>query len=624
MGQIQPGKQELVPIELTAGFVSDMTQYAAGGRWWDGDGIRFRKSYPEKIGGWTRLLAATWRGVCRNLFTWSDLTTRVRLALGTSQRALVYDTVDYSLIDITPVTANQLLGNNPFSATNGSPIITVNHTAHGRVTNDFARFTGATAFAGFTALALNREYQITVLSPNQYTITLLSNATGTATGGGAAVNVQFVFEAFSGLSGWGAGAWGEGGWGTSPALTLATAEVNLWSFDNWGEDLLLNARGLGIYYYDVTFPTTPAVNITLLPGATDAPASAIQIVVDSELRFAIALGASPIGMSVRDPMFIRWADRGSITNWSVGPASTAGGFRLAAGSRIMCGVKTRRELLVFTDTTLYTLQATGGTSIFRPSVVAQNTSLVGPNAQAVDQSDVTYWMAKGGFYRYNGRVEPIICDVSDRIFNDINYGSAANIVCGSNPKFDEMWWLYPSLNATENDRYAVYNYVENVWTTGTVVKKTAWLSSPIFDNPLTAGLNGLYLHEAGYDDCDLGPATPLNSYIYSAPTEVDDGNQVLSVDRIVPDISFGTTPSAFTPQVTFTLASDDWPGSMGGQNQSRTSIAGVKSGEVRAFTDRLDIRVRGRKFGLRVDNNQLGVFWRLGRQRVRIKLDGQR
>ncbi len=626
MGQLQPGKQEVVPVELASGFVSDTTEYAAGGRWWDGDGVRFRKGYPEKIGGWTRLLPATWRGTCRNIFSWSDLSARNRLALGTSERAMVYDNSSGTLVDATPIEASVALGVNPFSSTAGSSSIVVTHPSHGAFSGRFVRLSGANGFSGLAAGSLTGEFQVTVLTLNTYRITVGQPAISTSTGGGATVAAAFVVSSFAEPAGWGTGPWGAGPWGSGSPSAAATfgPDPALWSFDNCGEDRIINARGKGVYYYDVTTPNLPAVNISTLPGASDTPAAATQILVDGELRIVLALGSAPIGTGIRDPMFIRWGDRGSVVNYSVGPSSTAGGFRLASGSRIICGIKTRRETLVFTDTTLYSLQATGGTSIYKPVVLAQNTSVVGPNAQVVDQADTVYWMARGNFFRYNGRAEILPCDITDRIFDDINYGLASNIVCGCNPKFDEIWWMYPSLNSSDNDKYAIFNYAENTWTSGSVVKRTAWLSSPTFDNPLAAGPLGLYQHEDGYDDADDGTARAIPTFIYSAPTEVDDGNFVVQVDRIIPDISYGTTPPSVTPAVTFSITAGDWPGSERGQSQGSLTLAGVKSGDVRGFTEKLDIRVRGRKFGLRVDNQQLGVFWRLGKQRVRVKMDGQR
>jgi hypothetical protein len=624
MGQLVPGRMEILPVEIAPGFISDKTQYAAGGRWWDGDGVRFRKGYPEKIGGWTRLLAPTWLGVCRNMFAWSDLTTKKRIALGTSVRALAYDDLDRTLIDITPNESTTTLGLNPLAATSSSPIITVTHVSHGMTTGRYVRLSGATTFAGLTVGNLSGEFLITVLTVNTYTITVGANASSTASGGGSSVVASYILRAFDTLSGWGAGAYGEAGWGTGVSLSLATAEPAMWSFDNWGEDLLLNARGLGIYYYDVTTPSVPAVNISALPGASDTPAAATQVMVDAELRFALALGASPIGSPVRDPMFVRWPDRGSITNWSVGPTSTAGGFRLASGSRIVRGIKTRREIMVFTDTTLYSLQAVGGTSIFKPTVASQEASIVGPNAATVDQGDTIYWMGRGNFYKYDGRVTTLDCDITDRVFDDINYGAGSNIICGHNPQFDEIWWMYPSSGSTENNRYATFNYAEQVWTNGAVLKRSAWLSSTLFDNPLTAGERGVYLQENGYDDNDTGSAVPIASHIYSAPTEVDDGNYVLRVNRILPDLDFGRTSPAVTPIMTYSITSSDWPGSTSTQNQARSAVAGMKTSEMRPFTDKLDLQVRGVKFGIRVDNAQLGVFWRMGRQRVRVKIDGKR
>jgi hypothetical protein len=280
--------------------------------------------------------------------------------------------------------------------------------------------------------------------------------------------------------------------------------------------------------------------------------------------------------------------------------------------------------MVFTDATLYSMQAVGGSSVFKPTVAAQEVSILGPNATTVDHADSIYWMGRGNFYKYDGRVTTMMCDITDRVFDDINYNSGNNIVCGHNPQFDEIWWMYPSANSIENDRYVVYNYAENAWTNGTVLTRSAWLSSPLYDYPITAGVSGVYLQEDGYDNLDTGSAVPIASYIYSAPTEVDDGNYVLRIDKVFPDLSFGRTSSAVTPVMSYSVTATDWPGSTNIQADSRNSVAGVQTRDTRPFTDKLDLRVRGRKFGIRVDNSQLGVFWRMGRQRVLAKIDGKR
>jgi len=626
MGQIQPGKTEIVPVNLPPGFVSDMTLYAAGGRWWDGDGVRFRSGYPEKIGGWRRMSAlSTTAGTPRTLFAWADLTAKARFAIGTTERVYAYDADDNGVTDITPAVSTTTLAANPLAAVSGSAIVTVSHPSHGMTGGKWrVILSGAVGFAGLSAGALTGEFEVVVVDANSYSIAAEGTATSTASGGGSAVKIEILVRLTSLATGWGAGAWGEGAWGQSPASSVTTVEPVLWSFDNWGEDLVVSYRGFGIAYYDVTTPNVRAAPLSTLAGASDVPEAAIQVLVDAELRFVLALGCSPIGASVRDSMFVRWSDRGNIANWSVGPASTAGGFRLSSGSRIVCGVKTRREILVFTDATLYTLQAVGGVSFFRPTVAAQVTTIAGPQAAIADQYDSVYWMGSSGFFRYNGRVEPLQCEVEDRVFGDINLGLSDRIVSGNNPEFNEVWWFYPSAGSTENDRYVLFNYAENSWATGQVVKRSAWLYSPLLEKPIAARSRGLFDHEVGYNNTDSGTAVSIPSFIYSAPTEVDDGNFVLQVDRVIPDLAFGSTSAAASPSVQFTITPADWPGSAAMAPESRNAVAGAKTGEVRPFTDRLDLRVRGRKFSLRVSNDQTGVFWRLGKTRVRVKMDGQR
>jgi hypothetical protein len=628
MGELRPGKKEIMPLPVASGMISDVTSYSSGGRWRFGDGVRFRKGAPEKIGGWSRAFPTSLFGTPSTMFAWSSLDTKKRMAIGTDQRAYTVDLSTQAVVDVSPVLAPTTLGSNPLSFTSGSPVCRVTHTSHGMTTGRYVRISGASAAAGITAPQLTGEFVITVITVNTYDITLPANATSTTTGGGASVQVIYLVDAFLNSlgAGWGQGGWGLGPWGQSPVLTFATPEPRHWYFDAWGEDLVMTARGGAAYYYDVSTPTVPAVNITSLAGASDVPGGMIQFIVEPELRFALALGCVPIGGTNIDPMFIRWADRGTVNNWTPAPTSTAGGFRLSKGSRILRGISTKRDILVFTDTALYALQAVGGTSIFRPALVSANMSLAGPLAVETDKNEVVRWMGQDGFYQYDGRVSVVDCDVSDYVFNDINTGRLSQVVCGMSPAFDEMWWFYPSQNSAVNDRYVIYNYADNSWSYGSAVKRSAWLSTPLLQNPVGADTTGVYYHETGYADGSTVPPQGYASYIRSGPVEVDAGNFVVYVDELYPDLSFGKTPDALGPEVSFKVIAADWAGGSDQQMQERiaTALGATDAQGFRPFTEKLDLDVRGRRFAMEVDCGQANVFWRLGTMRVRVKLDGQR
>lgn len=628
MDQLTAAQKEILDLPILPGMVSDITTYSAKGRWIGGDGVRFRKGFPEKIGGWTRAFATSFTGTPNTIFAWSSLDTKKRLAVGTTSLAYAIDCGTGVVTNITPTTATGTYGSNPLAFTSGLNLMVVTHSAHGLSSGRTVTIAGATATAGLTPSQINGTYRISVINTNSYSVVLPAAATSTVSGGGGSVTFAVYINPFANTLGspWGRGAWGVGPYGQAPVAEFATIEPPIWSLDNWGEDLLVNPRGGAGYYYDVTSPTSPVVGITTLGGASDVPTAMLQLIVEPELRFVLALGAVPIGMSNIDPMFIRWADRGTVNNWSPGPTSTAGGFRLSAGSRILRGMRTRRDIIVFTDTALYALQAVGGTSIFRPAIQSDDVSLIGPLAVCNDKNGVVMWMGRDGFYQYDGRVASVDCDLSDRVFNDINLDRGDQIICGVSPAFDEVWWHYPSANSASNNRYIVYNYQEKIWYSGSVLNRSAWLSSPLFNFPLAADDTGLYFQENGYSNGATTPATSFRSYIYSGPVEVGSGKDVMYVDKLYPDVSFGKTPDAVVPEITFKITSSDWAGGTSEQIQEQIAeaLAGADAVGFRPFDDNLDMPTRGRKMSLEISNDQAEVFWRLGTTRVRAKADGQR
>lgn len=628
MDQLSAAQKEILDLPIMPGMVSDITTYSAKGRWIGGDGVRFRKGAPEKIGGWTRAFSTNFTGTPQTIFAWSSLDTKKRLAVGTTSLAYAIDCGTGVVTNITPTSSTGVLGTNPLSFTSGLNLMVVAHTAHGLTSGRTVMISGATAAAGLTTAQINGTYRISVINANSYSVLLPANATSTVSGGGSAVAFTVYINPFANTIGspWGRGAWGFGPFGEAPVASFATIEPPIWSIDNWGEDLLVNPRGGACYYYDVTTPSAAAVNLTSLSGASDVPTAMLQIIVEPELRFALALGSVPIGSSTIDPMFVRWADRGTVNNWSPSPTTTAGGFRLSKGSRIIRGLTTRRDILVFTDTALYALQAVGGATIFRPALQSDNVSLIGPLAVCNDKNGVTMWMGRDGFYQYDGRVSSVDCELSDRVFNDINFDRGDQIICGISPAFDEVWWHYPSSGSATNNRYIVYNYQEKVWYSGAVLNRSAWLSTPLFNSPLAADDTGLYFQESGYSNGATTPATAFESYIYSGPIQIGSGKDVMFVDKLYPDVSFGKTPDSAVPEITFKVTASDWAGGVSEQIETQISDALGTADALgfRSFDDNLDMRVRGRKMSLEVRNNQADVFWRLGSNRVRAKADGQR
>jgi hypothetical protein len=518
---------------------------------------------------------------------------------------------------------------NPFTTTLGSSVVTVADTAHGAVNGDFVTFSPSTTLNGVT---INGQYQVAVLNANTYTIVGSGTANASGSGGGT-VYAQYQINVGPAtqipLVGWSSGAWGSGTWGFSaPDVT----QLRVWSQSNYGEDLVFGPRFGGIYYWDATDGvTTRAVGLETLPGASDVPVVQNIIIISDASRFVLTLGCNDIGGASMDPMLIRWSDQESVTDWTPTATNQAGSLRLSHGSDIISGLQVRQEILVWTDSSLYSLQYLGPPYIWGSNLLGDNISIIGPNSVAV-ASGVTFWMGRDKFYRYDGRINTLRCDLRQYIFNDFNFDQAYQVTAGTNEGFNEVWWFYPSANSTVNDRYVVYNYVEDIWYYGTM-GRTAWLDSGIRNYPMGATYdNTLVYHENGVDDNTAGTATAINAYIQSSQFDIDDGHNFGFIWRMIPDITFRGSASGNsfpTPQVTMTLtpyqnsgSGANIPASVGGSSSANvTRIAQVP---IEEFTGQVYVRVRGRQLAFRVESSQLGTQWQLGAPRVDIKPDGRR
>ncbi len=521
-----------------------------------------------------------------------------------------------------------LLGSNPFATTNGSTTVTVTATAHGGQTGDYVTFSGATTVAG---LDLNNEYKITVTTANAYTITAASAASSTTSGGGSAVRAEYqITIGPSGQVaqvGWGAGGWGSGKWGG--VGVFVPDPLRLWSAMNFGEDLVFGPRGGGVYYWDATngLPTR-GVNIETLPGATDTPTIQNLVFVSDIYRFVFCFGANDTGSSVQDPMLIRWADQESVTDWLPTAANQAGSLRLSHGSKIMAVAQTRQEILVWTDTALYSLQYLGAPLVWGAQLMGDNISIVGPNAVSV-ATGVAFWMGVDKFYMYDGRVQTLQCDLRKYIYQDINTTQYLQFFSGTNEGFNEIWWFYASANSSDIDRYVVFNYLERIWYYGTMAR-TAWVDAGLRDYPVAATYsNNLVNHELGNDDNISGVPQPINAYIESAEFDIQDGHNLGFVYRILPDITFnGTSAFNTNPQVTMTLipmmnsgSGYNSPQSLGGS--SSAAVARTSTTTIEQFTGQVYVRVRGRQMIFKVESNDLGSAWQLGAPRIDIRGDGR-
>ena len=612
------------------GVNRENTRYTTEGGFYECDKIRFRQGTPEKIGGWERISNFTFLGICRSLWNWVTLGALNLLGVGTNLKFYIERGGEY--FDITPLRGTATL-TNPFTAVNGSSIITVTDVAHGAINGDYVTFSGATGLGGnVTATVLNKEYQITYVDVDTYTITVsvVANATDAAgsPGGGtvtAAYQINVGPAVSTPLVGFGSGPWGFGPWGTGLSSLDA---LRLWSQRNFGEDLIFGPRGGGIYYWDAGGGvTTRAVNLNTLPGASDVPTIQNYIFISDTFRFVFAFGCNDYGLSTQDPMLVRWSDQEDAANWTPAATNQAGSVRLSDGSRIVTATQTRQEILVWTDSSLYSFQYLGPPYVWGTSLLGSNISIVSPNATAT-ASGVTYWMGIDKFYRYDGRIQTLRCDLRQYIFNDFNAAQAEQVCCGTNEGFNEVWWFYCSANSTAIDKYVVYNYAEDIWYYGTL-GRTAWLDSGLREYPVAATYsNNIVEHENGIDDNQTSTALPIEAYIETSQFDIDDGHNFGFIWRIIPDLTFrGST--AGTPQVTMYLypyqnsgSGVNNPASVGGN--SSAAVTRVTAIPVEEFTGQINTRVRGRQLSMKIQSTQLGTTWQLGAPRIDIKQDGRR
>jgi len=650
----------LQKLQFRPGVNREGTTLANEGGWYDCDKIRFRSGYPEKIGGWAALSYNTFLGVCRSLWNWVTLKNYNLMGVGTNLKFYVESGGAY--YDITPLRetntnpANQIT----LAITNGLSTLTITDTsADGLQVNDFVTLAGAvdlgSAGTNVTAAVLNQEYQIVnIISGTQYTVTLRSAVSGNiaTTNGGAtlvsnrtassstmtgltiAYQITTGFAIYTIGTGWGAGPWSRLGWGTG-FTTGFGLQLRLWSQANFGENLLFCPRGSALYIWQPGGGATPAYGTRgALVSGTDVPSKINQIMVSDTSRIVICFGCNDYGAydtTPIDPLLIRWSEQESYTGWTPAVTNQAGSYRLSHGSEIIAAFQTRQEIVVWTNSAIYSMQYLGPPLVYGFTLLADNISIVSPNAMAT-AAGVVYWMGVDKFYIYSGRVETLPCSVRQFIFNDINRDQEAQFNAGTNEGYSEVWWNYCSKNSSVIDRYVIFNYLDRVWYYGTL-DRTAWLDSPLRQYPMaaTAG-NIVVFHEAAVDDGSTNPPSAINAYIQSSDFDIEDGHNYGFVWRIIPDITFdgsdtlGTTTDK--PFVQFTVRPKQNPGSNYGTAlapsvTSAQSYAGQTTYNVQQFTEIVYSRVRGRQMAFKVESNSVGTQWQLGVPRIDVRADGR-
>lgn len=699
----------LQKILFKPGVNRENTRYTTEGGWYECDKVRFRQGNPETIGGWNPISLNTFMGVCRSLWNWVTLNNFNLLGVGTNLKFYIEKGGVYN--DITPIRTTTTLPNNPFTG-NGTTTVTVNAPTHGCLTGDFVTFSGSTDTLGPGGTSLfNAEYQVTVASVNSYTITTsVSVAAGTY--GGAAVVAAYQLNTGPSyaipLTGWGAGAWGFGSWGIGGTSNSA---LQLWSQQNYGQDLVFGPRGGGIYYWSansgvtsrglllsslggtVTFtvasPTVAtftkvltegtAVQFSVSTGGTlptgisaattyyllnvngvtanlvdsagalvnvsgagsgtfsvadlvDVPVAQNVISISDTSRFIFAMGTNDYGSTTLDPMLIRWSDQDNPYVWTPDATNQAGSVRLSHGSEIITAVQARQEIVVFTDSGLYSLQYLGPPVVWGTQLLGDNISIAGPNA-AVIASGLIYWMGIDKFYSYDGRVQTLNCDLRRYVFGDFNQAQRSQVYAGTNEGFNEVWWLYCSAGANFPNKYVIYNYLENIWYYGTL-NRSAWLDSGLRSYPISATydpvtqMGRLINQESGLNDNTDGTNNAINAYISSSEFDIGDGHNFGFVWRVIPDLTFSNSTNdpntGLSPRVTMSLAGLYNSGS--GRIDTASGLVAKSSQYLltEEFTGQIYTRVRGRQMVFEIESDQVNTAWQLGAPRIDIKPDGRR
>ena len=622
----------LTKFQFKPGINKEETDYSNEGGWVDGNKIRFRKGRVEKIGGWEKATSNTYLGSARALHSWISLGSSRFLGLGTTSKYYIESGGIFN--DVTPIRATTTNGI-VFAATNGSNIITATDSDHGAVVGDSVTISGAATLGGLiTATVLNQEQVITAVpTVNTYTFTATATANGSDTGNGGsgvdgAYQINVGLDEYVSSTGWGANNWGAGTFGSSSAIS-ASGQLRLWTHDNYGEDLIINPRGGGIYRWkENNGLSTRALELSGISGANLVPTIGLQVITSETDRHLIVLGADPIVDGARtgaaDPMLVAFSDQENELQFEPLASNTAGDLRLSSGSLIIGGLKSRQEVLIWTDTSLYSMTFIGPPLTFAVNLINEGAGLVSPKA-AINAPAGVYFMSKNAFYNYNGAVQKLPCTVQDYVFSDLDLGQAFKCHATLNSAFSEVWFFYPSIEdgTGEISRYVIYNYEENSWSIGSLIRY-AWLDTGIEDKPLAttsvSSSNYLYSHETGFND---DTESMDNVFVESADLDVGDGENFAFVKRVIPDIKFvSSADTDQTPAINFVLKQ---------RNYNGDSLTTASTTQVTDTSTYASLRSRSRQVVLRFESdddnsesNRKNYKWRLGATRLDVSPSGRR
>ena len=614
----------LLRLFLKPGIDKQNTQYGAEGGWIDSDFVRFRYGLPEKIGGWTDFNNAEtyFLGYTSKVLSWTALDGAPYAIIGTNKKIYVF--YGGAWFDITPI---RLTAGVTFDTTDGATEVAVNLVGHGAIEGDFVTFSSTAGDpGGIPNATLDNEFEVIgVNGPDEFVISSPTAATSTATAAGtatAAIQINTGSDKSFADFGWGTGTWGLLTWGTPrPASTGLVLHSRTWQFDLYGEDVVMQQMDGAIYEW------SPADGVSVRATAiAGAPTKSKYALVSTPDRHLVCFGTeSTLGdPSTQDPMFVRFSDQENIGEFAATATNTAGGQRLTDGNEIITAIRSRGQILIWTDTSMHGQQYIGPPFTFGFQQLGANCGAIGPHS-ATDVNGVAYWMSRDAFFVFDGSVKKLACTVQDYVFQDINLVQAQKVNAGINTQFNEVTWYYCSVTSDFIDRYVTYNYLENVWSTGSLAR-TAWEDLNAFERPiaasynpggaqatlttiygLTPGRTRLYNQETGVNAVN----EPLPATITSGYFDIGDGDQMIYMKRFIPDfkgqvgnLNVHLVLRAY-PQATPTASSlDPYPITPG--------------------TEKVDTRARGRQILLRIESSELDTNWRFGTMRVDIQPDGLR
>jgi hypothetical protein len=613
---------KLVDLKFQPGIDKQDTAYSAGDqrKYVDSDFVRFHYGKPERWGGWSYLPNPnkTIVGVVRDTHSWLGLDGIRYLAIGTDRKLYIY--TEGAIYDITPIRETQAL-TNPFT-TNGTTTVTVTDSGHNANVGDFVTFD---SFSSIDGLDMNQEFEIiTVPSANTYTITHTSTASGSTSGGGGSGNAKYQISTGPATStygyGWGTMTWGLSTWGTARSSSGVVLSARQWSLDNFGEDLIATALNGGTFIWDTSSGTGSRAT-----ALSNAPTASRFSLVSTDTRHLLIFGTeTTIGdTGTQDDLFFRFSDREDATDYTPVSTNEAGSLRISDGSRIMGAVKSSGQILVWTDTSMHGIQFVGTPFTFGLRQLGANCGLIAQHA-AIEVNGRAYWMSDDAFYMYDGVVKKMPCSVQDFVFDDLSYTNRNDIAVGLNTAFNEIIWYYPSSNATQIDRGVAYNYLENTWYTISL-GRTTWLGAYVYELPiateynasltanvstilgLTAGASYIYEQETGNNQAD---GTAITAFLTTGSVEIADGDELMSVSKLVPDFD------NLTNTMTATLTLEQYP-------QSANTV--TTSGTISSTTEKIDVRGRGRAVKIKYETNTVNdTPWRLGSTKIQLRSDGRR